>query len=466
MSTAQDRGASSPQLMRRANRQAVMQHALRAESFTAADAMAATGLTRATVLGVCTELEQVGWLHEVTAGRDGAPSRGRPARHFALRADAAVLVGVDAGQHTLTARAADLRGHELAAARSAAGGELDGVDVEAGAAAAEERVEAVRALIDEVLDHAGALDRPRLLTVVGVPAPVDAAGRSPIGDKGYWPAMNPGLVDALEGTVLVENDANLAVLAERAHAEAAAGRAHGPAGGPADASAHGPAGGPADASAHGPAEQAAGADHLATLLMGERFGAGLVVDGHLLRGADGGAGEMRFLDGMLADSRGADGVAALARRWTLEALAAGESSPALADIPSGELTAIDVFAAAREGDPLARSVLERIGERLARIAAILSSLLGVEAVVVAGAIADAIEPVLAHSRTVLRQIISPPHPQLRASALGRDVVVQGALELALTRLREDPLGLLAPAPRTDPHPPNDPHPLNEGTYAS
>ncbi|HLS33163.1 MAG TPA: ROK family protein, partial [Brevibacterium sp.] len=140
MSTAHDRGASSPQLMRRANRQALMQHALRVDAFTAADAMSATGLTRATVLGVCAELEEAGLLHEVSAARAaGAVQRGRPARHYALREDAAVLLAVDAGQHTLTARAADLRGRELATARSTLGGTIEGTDIEVGAAAAEVR---------------------------------------------------------------------------------------------------------------------------------------------------------------------------------------------------------------------------------------------------------------------------------------------------------------------------------------
>ncbi len=450
-----DRGVSSPQLMRRANRQALLQHALAAEAFTAADAMAATGLTRATVLGVCAELEQAGWLEEAPAERDGAAPRGRPARRFSLRARAGILLAVDAGQHTLAARAADLRGRELAAERLVLeDAPLVGDDLEAGAAAAERRLEALRALLDRVSARAGArgpvdaaraegshgtadavdartaaaaadgrgtAGAPRLLTVVGVPAPVDAGGRSPSGDAGYWPAMNPGLVDALDGPVLVENDANLAALAECAHL----------------------------------ALSGTDADHLAALLMGERFGAGLVVDGRLLRGADGGAGEMRFLDAVLGDRRGADGVAALARRWALEALEAGETSAALSALPPAELGAKDVFLAARDGDALARAVLERIGDRLARIAMILSSLIAVDTVVVAGAIAEAIDPVLEHAREALPRIGTPPLPQLRASSLGRDVVVRGALELALTRLREDPLALLATDPVQDPQPPTE-----------
>lgn len=415
MSTVRDRGASSPQLLRRANRRALLQHALATSSFTAADAMAATGLTRATVLGVCAELEQAGWLHEVSGDcDDGVAQRGRPARHFGLDSSAGVLLAVDAGQHTVSARVVDLHGRELAAGRRSVHGELDSSDAEQGAAAAEDRVRAVSSLLDDVLAQAGATSRRRLLTVVGVPAPVDADGSSPDGRSSYWSAMNPGFVDVLDGTVIVENDANLAVLAEQAIASAGADAA--------------------------PRET----QHLAALLMGERFGAGLIVDDRLLHGAGGGAGEMRFLDVVLGDSRGADGVAALARRWSLEALAAGQHSSPLAQVPAEQLSAEDVFTSAHEGDPLAEAVLDRIAERLARIAAILSSLLGVEKVVVAGAIAPAIEPVLARSRTVLPELSAPPFPQLVASTLGRDVVVRGAIELGLVRLREDPLGLLVP----------------------
>src|SRR5699024_11869524 len=75
---------------------------------------------------------------------------------------------------------ADLRGRELATARSTLGGTLEGTDVEVGAAAAEVRVETVRRLLDQVLEEAGAAGRRRLLTVVGVPAPVDAEDRKSV----------------------------------------------------------------------------------------------------------------------------------------------------------------------------------------------------------------------------------------------------------------------------------------------
>lgn len=473
MSTELERGASSPQMMRRANRQILLQYALTVPSFTAADAMAATGLTRATVLGVSAEVEQAGLLTSLAAGAAGAAratgaaiaagagatagersgrsaSRGRPARRFALRADAAVLVGIDAGQHTLRARAVDLRGRELASAIEPADpvgptGPTGptGLTAPARLSAAESRIAQLRALIARVAREAtsahraptngapadgapaeamaadatsaGATRTP-LLTVVGVPAPVRADGRSPVGGNDFWTTMNPDLVDALAGDdlagqpaagrVIVENDANLAALAALA--------------------------------------ERGDTQHLAALLMGERFGAGLVIDGRLLRGADGGAGEMRFLDDVLDDSRGADGVAALARRWALEGLSAGQDAPLLAAVPAEELTAVTVLEAAERGDPLARAVRERLALRLARIAGILASLLGAERVVVAGAIAESIGPVLERSRKLLPEVATAPFPQLVASTDGRDVVVRGATELALACVREAPLDLLMP----------------------
>ncbi|MFC7375119.1 ROK family protein [Brachybacterium sp. GCM10030268] len=386
-------GASSS-LVRRLNTEALLRHAFEAEDFTAAEAMEATGLTRATVLGLCDELIGSGWLEELEDSRAaGLTRRGRPARRHRLRPDAGIVVGVDAGRRSFRAVASDLRGRTLASGQRV---------LEPSGVGRDERAEIARGLVQDTV-AATATTAPTLITVVGVPAPVDESGVSPQGDGAFWDVMNAGFPEHLDGLVTVENDANLAARAEYA-------------------------GGPCE--------------HMATLLMGERFGAGLIVDGHLLRGAAGAAGEMRFLGGVLEDSTGADGVAALARRWTLDALDSGADSPVLAAIPADELSAVDVFSAARDGDLVARAVLERIADRIARIAAILVSLLGVEKVVVAGAISEAIGPVLERARALLPEIATAPFPEIVSSELGRDVVVRGAVEHALTRLREDPLGLL------------------------
>jgi predicted NBD/HSP70 family sugar kinase len=220
--------------------------------------------------------------------------------------------------------------------------------------------------------------------------------------------MNAGFAEGLDGAVVVENDANLAALAEQA------------------------------ASADGPLINAA------TLLMGERLGAGLIVDGRLLRGARGGAGEMRFLDVIFADSlltsaEATAGAGALARTWAREAMRASDAPSSLRRVPEEHIQAEDVFHAAGEGDELAAGIIARLGSRLVRISLVLCSVLDVERIIVAGAIASAIEPVLVHARAELASDFYPPVPELAASTLGSEVVVKGAIESALARIRRNPL---------------------------
>jgi predicted NBD/HSP70 family sugar kinase len=394
--------ARSPRLLRRINSGAVLRFALATGEFTAAEAMEASGLTRATVLGVCADLVEAGWIEELEDSRAaGLSRRGRPARRYRLREDAGVVVGVDAGERRFDAIAADLRGRVLASARR----RVDPAEVDR-----EDRIVLVRELVAEVLDQGA----PPLLTVVGIPAPVDAEGRSPDDEGAFWGVMNPGFQDHLEGTVIVENDANLAALAEHAH------------------------------SAN---------PHMAALLTGERFGTGLIVDGHLLRGHRGGAGEMRFLSLVAGDDPDAgavDGLGALARRWALGELSRSDAPSSLRALDPEELDAEQVFAAADAGDALAQGIIRRLGERLAHVAVALESLLDVERIVVAGGVAPAIGPVLGHARSVLEAEFFPPFPELVASTLGRDVIVRGAIELALSRIREEPLDFLpAGAARAD-----------------
>ena len=367
----------------------LLDYAFAVHAFTATEAIDATGLTRSTVLGACEELVRLGWVRELDDARAAGEYRmGRPARRYELDTDAGVVVGVDAGQHRVTALVADLRGAVLGRAAGTLG--ESGLDVPVRLRVLAETI--ATALADAAVDPARVL-----VTVVGIPAPVDAAGASP-GDGGFWDRMNPGFGDDVPGgRVVVENDANLAALAER---------------------------------------PSSGEASFAALLSGERFGAGLVVDGVLLRGAHGGAGEMRVLE--IVDGVGSsDGIGATARTLVVEAAAAGE-------LPVGgplgpESDAAAVFAAARVGDPVAVSIVGRLGDRLARVCVLLASLLDIDRVVVAGAIAEPAAAVIDRARALLDGGHFDPVPEIVASSLGADVVVLGAVEHAVDAVRADPL---------------------------
>ena len=389
----QDDAGASTQLLRKINMGAVLRHALEAETFMATEAMAATGLTRTTVLGLCDELVDRGWIEEVGDSREaGQYVKGRPARRYRLRNDVGHVVGVDAGQHTVTAVVSDLRGTILARATHA----LDSQD---GAA----RRTTVRAAVDEALGLAAVHPAGVFLTVIGVPAPVDENGRSPRNNE-FWDNMNPDFPTVLAdcGETIVDNDANLAALAERARGT------------------------------HG--------GSFAALLSGERFGAGLVIDGMLLRGPRGGAGEMRLLN-VVEGVGSTEGLGLLGRQWAVDASRAGAlpSGSILARIPAEQLSAEAVFNAAADGDITALGIVDRLGERLARIAHVLASLLDVDKVIVAGAVAAALEPVLSKATAVLEDHFEAPVPVLAASTLAADGVVLGALECGLSAVREQPL---------------------------
>ena len=405
-------GASSPQVLRKLNARRVLEHAWRTGAFTASDVITATGLTRSTVIGVCDELVRQGWLAELGDARAvGDYTKGRPARRYALRDRAGVVVGVDAGYEHIAATVADLRGRPLGRAEVAI------------AAARPDRVERLadaetrRALaLGAVRDALAASGEPAsavLAVTVGVPAPVDRDGASPADDV-FWRLTNPGYAELFATAadlVAVENDANLAAVAEQAA----------------------PEGGGRDA------------DSYIALLIGEGIGAGLMIDGRLVRGRRGGAGEMRFLD-RVEGVGSADGVALLARRWAVEAIAAGlPDDSALGRLDPTTLDEVAVAAAADAGDPAAVDIVDRLAERLALICLVLGDLLDVDRIIVGGGAATALPAVIEQASFEVERSGDPTAPEVLASMLGLEAVTIGAIEHALGRVRERALEIVPPA---------------------
>lgn len=369
---------------KRVNAGAVLDFAWDAAAFTASDAIAATGLTRSTVIALCDELVARGWFEELANARaaGGEYRKGRPARRYALRLDAGAVVGIDAGQHTITATVADLRGRELARASTRLDLDADG---------ARERVAAADATVREALDRAGVPVSAVMCITVGVPAPTDRHGNSPEGELEFWSRMNPGYAAHFRERgwfAEVENDANLAALAEGAFGAGV------------------------------------GLSSYVTLVSGERFGAGYVVDGHLVRGRRGGAGELRLLN--LVEGVGSThGIGALLREWAIELRDSGtvdDTSP-IVTTPKSSLGAEVVFRAAESGDSAALALLDRMAERLARICAVLGGLLDVERIVFSGAVAESLGLLLPRTAARLDELTHPPAPQLVASDLDRKSVV-------------------------------------------
>ncbi|MWV59951.1 ROK family protein [Rathayibacter sp. VKM Ac-2754] len=394
---------------RRRNALEVLGQAWSGAPLTASDLIERTGLTRSTVIAVCDDLIELGWLQELENQRAaGDYVKGRPARRYSLRRDAGVVVGVDAGQHSVGVFVADLLG-ETVARRTEPVAHEHVEDIPR-----EHRIADIERVLDRTLAEAGISDSGVLAITFGVPAPVDARGRSPEGDNDFWGVMNPGLADRFADRgweAVVDNDANLAALAE------------------------------------GWRGAAVDADDYLALLSGERLGGGVVLGGRLLRGARGLTGEMRYLD-LVEGVGSAEGIAALARHWAHEALAVPGHPASLLDrrdAPGAE----QVFAAAEAGDPLAQEVVDRLAERLTNVAATLANLLDVSLIVVGGALAASAQPLLADVARRLVGRVHAPAPRILASTLGDQAVALGAVRSGLDRVRADPLSLRLPGRALD-----------------
>jgi predicted NBD/HSP70 family sugar kinase len=392
--------------VRAANARVVLEHVWDADAVTGSDLIVATGLSRATVHDVCEELIGRGWVREVENQRvHGDYRKGRPARRYAFDPRAGVVVGVDAGQHRVSATVTDLRGQVRARAAHRTGG---------GQPASGVRQEIISRTVLDALAAAQAQPSTVLAVAVGVPAPVAGASRTAFGGNEYWERMNPDVAEYLTGRhgwrSLVDNDANLAALAEGWLGHGRGVRSH------------------------------------VTLLAGERLGAGVVDDGRLLRGAHGGAGEMRYL--ALVDGVGSTaGIAALARDWARAALSdpADTTPSALRHLEPGAVDAEAVFAAARDDDPLATLVIRRIGQRMARVVATLASIVDTEQVVIAGRVASSCGPVVDIVTRDLPLYFDSARPRVLASRLGGEVVSLGAVKAALDHVRRHALEIVLPA---------------------
>lgn len=257
------RPAESPPRPRTSSK-AVLQFAWDAGTFRADHAIAALGITRATVLAALDSLIGMGLIREVPRGRDMYPYRlGRPARHFELHAEAGIVVGVDAGDERIVVGVADLAGRvsvrqEFDTPEIRWSGGRTGSDTRA-------RRRAVLRAVDEALAGAGRAREDVVALCLGIPAPVDGQGRSPSHPSGFWQYMNAELQAALSerfAIVRLEFDAALSAIAE------------------------------------GRLGRARDCDDFVTLLTGRRPGAGIVLDGKLAKGIRGGVGELAALTRM------------------------------------------------------------------------------------------------------------------------------------------------------------------------
>jgi predicted NBD/HSP70 family sugar kinase len=365
---------------------------------TITDVMQATGLARATAISVCEELMHRGWLKELENQREsGGYQKGRPARRFELNESAGYVLGVDVGISKVTVVVSNLRGEIVGRSNQ----HFRGVQIRAedripGAGiTAEERISTIDRAAMMALHSADVSTDAVLAVSAGIAAPVSRNGEV-LATQPFWALFDVGLRRALKElrgwTVLLENDANLAALGERWRGAAI------------------------------------GVDDIVVILSSERFGSGVIDGGKLLHGTAGGAGELAFLN-YVQGVGDTFGIALMARTWATEALAGKTKSSLRAHLADG-IEAEHVFAAASEGDAVARRVLERLADRMARVIGVVATIHNPELVVIGGAVAGSAEALLKPISEQLPEF-TPTPPRLAVSPLGDSTVTMGAVRRAL-----------------------------------
>jgi predicted NBD/HSP70 family sugar kinase len=370
---------ATPPLLKYLNERTILETIRAGAPISRAEISRRAGISKPTVSLALRTLVDAGLVREAARGPSG-PSYG--AVFFEPVPEAAYVLGLDLGARFLRGAVCDLAG-EVRARQ----------DVELSGADADGALQAIAAL-RESLVAAAALPVERIDGIVlGVPGVIDAATStlhltSPNIPGLEGRAFGVELGDQLGIDVTLENDVNLAAVGERW------------------------------------AGVARGVDDFAFLSVGTGMGMGLVLGGELHRGNHGAAGEVDWaLAGLAEDvDPSADGVAALAARVA----PAGSTGTSLA--PPYDARA--VFAAARRGDPLGRTVVEEVARRIAAHIAPIAAVADPALVVLGGGLGANGDLLLTPVRRLLSSWIPYP-PRVEVSSLGEAAVLMGALAVGL-----------------------------------
>jgi predicted NBD/HSP70 family sugar kinase len=436
--------AARPALIRALNEQLLLDHIRSSGPYSRADLARVSGLSKPTVSLALANLERAG-LIRLAGQRTGLP--GRTALLYEVRPEAGFVLGLDIGLRYLRGAVADLAG-EVRARRS--------VPVHAKTVA--DRVSELVALADELCAGAGITRAEIIQTVVGSPGVYDPqrnlmalTGGLPGWDR---PEALAGLRTAFGPALSIENDVDAAALAERAL---------------------------------GVGQET---DNFAFVHVGSGVGMGLVLGGRLHRGVHGVAGEIAFMPlgrdprawrdtaasarssagsmagsdagslagsgtWSLAGSSGGSGDGSLdgsshgsaadderatagppgviidpaeaRRRGTLE-IAAGADGIVRAARRAG-LTGLAtpqaVFEAAAAGDERAAAVMADEARLVAAAICCVIAVVDPSLIVLGGGIGQAAG--FAEAVTKALEEIAPVLPEVKVSALGTDVVVDGCL---------------------------------------
>lgn len=369
--------AARPQFLRVLN-EATLISALRQNGrLRRAELAEMSGLSKPTIALALTNLQEKG-LVRVAGRRTGVP--GPVALVYELRPEAGFVVALDVGSEYLRGALSDLTG--TVRARNTR---------RVHAASSHARTAQLISLAEELMATAGISAEQVTQTVIGSPGVYDQRrdalrlARLPGWER---PGLLAELRQAFGSTAIVENDVNLATLAEREHG-------------------------------HGKQVET-----FALVSIGTGVGVGLVLDGRPFSGAHGAAGEVGF---MSLDDEDDAGSPDTRRRGALDAAASADGIVRAArhNGMTGRLSAKRIFEAAAAGDQRAAGAVQGEMRLVARMVANVTAVIDPALVVLGGGVGSA--PGFAEAVAAQVAKLVPIVPEIRTSALGNEAIVKGGL---------------------------------------
>ncbi|MDP4509841.1 ROK family transcriptional regulator [Nonomuraea turcica] len=387
-----ERRPGVPRLLREINDRAALELLLATGPMTRGQIGDLTGLSKVTASQTLARLEERGLVEVVGAQAGG---RGPNAALYSVIASSAYVAGLEVGPDLISSAIADIHGHTIA-------------DVTVDPHAHDDPVSAVHdAIVKACRGAKVGLGKLRGV-VIGTPGVVDPRS----GDVRFsfdLPGWHEGIHEALAGDlrreVTIENDVNLAAIAERADGAAK------------------------------------GLDDFVLLWSSRGLGMAVMLAGKLHRGRSGSAGEIgylpvpgvplpediRTLPGRLPSLAGglqslvsAEAVSELAREYGFAAGSAGECVKV-------------AVAAGAEGEPL----LDEIAHRLALGVAAVCVILDPGLVVLGGEVGHAGGRALTSRVEEAVAKICPVRPHVATSTVEGNPVLRGAVLAALQQAREE-----------------------------
>ena len=406
---------ASPGALRRANLSLVLRQLRDHASLSRAGIAQATGLHRATVSNLMAEFLDRRLVREV--GVEHAGAVGRPRRAVALHGAHIGALGMEINVDYIAVHGTDLSGRTLVERRI--------------------RFDAMGAGPDRSLRRLGLAARES----------IEAVKRAGAVPAGIGVAV-PGLVDAVNGVVSLAPNLDWRDLPLAARLSSALGPERLPVAVDNDAN--------LAALAEYTSGVAAGTSDMVYLTGEVGVGGGIISGGRLLAGADGFAGEVGHI---MVDPAGEScgcgrtgcwetkvGLAALVRAATPEQAYGLPGLP----VPDPEERVTEISRGLAAGDRRMLEAVAHAGRWLGAGGAIVANLVNPRVIVVGGHFAALAEWLLPHAQAELERLVMAAAARCRlvASDLGFGAAARGAASLVVGRLIDDPIMImnLAPSP--------------------